>query len=159
LRALQSLKLLGSSEREYADAVLALRPCYEALKLSKSDATVVVNAKAFYHLMPDFIPPIDRQYTIRFFRQRSEDWQAHGKFKVITLPAGIDAQFNLFHATCVAVKRLADRIDPAFFETELHENHVTPPKAVDNAIVNYIRIISAQVFQPGHPIAEPPSPI
>jgi hypothetical protein len=103
--------------------------------------------------MPDFIPPIDRQYTIRFFRQRPEEWQAHGKFKVIMLPAGIDAQFNLFHATCVAGKRLADRIDPAFFETELRKNDVTPPKAIDNAIVNYIRIISTQNVSAGslHP--------
>jgi hypothetical protein len=28
------------------------------------------------------------------------------------------------------------------FDAELCNNHVTPPKAIDNAIVNYVRIVS-----------------
>jgi hypothetical protein len=143
LSSLRNVKLLRSSEREYSDAVSALWPCYRALRLSVSEATIVVNSKALYHLLPDFIPPIDRQYTVRFFRQRPEDWRdAKGKFKVIMLPAGLDAQFDLFRAICVELKRLADRIDRTLFDAELREYDVTPPKAIDNAIVNYVRIVS-----------------
>ena len=58
------------------------------------------------------------------------------------LPAGLDAQFNLFRTICVEVKRMADRIDRTLFDTELRDNDVTPPKAIDNAIVNYVRIVS-----------------
>ena len=36
----------------------------------------------------------------------------------------------------------ADQIDPALFEAELHQHGVTAPKALDNAIVNYVRIVS-----------------
>jgi hypothetical protein len=110
-----------------------------------SDATVVVNSKALHHLFPDFIPPIDRQYTIRFFTRAPADWKdARGKFRVISLPAGMDAQFRLFHRICVDIKRLADRIDPTLFEAERERHGVTAPKAVDNAIVNYVRIVSAR---------------
>ncbi len=143
LSSLRNVKLLGSSEREYSEAVSALWPCYRALRLSVSDATIVVNSKAFYHLLPDFIPPIDRQYTVRFFRQRPEDWRdAKGKFKAVMLPVGLDAQFSLFRTICVETKRLADRIDRTLFDAELRDHDVTPPKAIDNAIVNYVRIVS-----------------
>lgn len=144
LSSLRNVKLLGSSEREYSEAVSALWPCYQSLHLSVSEATIVVNSKAFYHLLPDFVPPIDRQYTVRFFRQRPQDWRdLKGKFKVVTLPTGLDAQFDLFRTICVKVKRLTDRIDQTLFDAELRENDVTPPKAIDNAIVNYVRIVSS----------------
>ncbi|MFZ3216376.1 MAG: hypothetical protein WA192_09990 [Candidatus Acidiferrales bacterium] len=134
---------LGMSETEYSEAILRLRAPYESLKLSESDATIVVNSKALYHLLPDFIPPIDRQYTIRFFKQAPDAWRdSKGKFRVISLPSGMDAQFKLFHTTCVELKRLADRVDPALFEAELRRNGVSAPKALDNAIVNYVRTIS-----------------
>ena len=133
------------SETDYRNAVLQLRPYYQALKLSVSDATIVVNSKAFHHLFPEFVPPIDRQYTIRFFTQVPERWlDAKGKFRTISLPPGIRAQFDLFHKTCVDMKRLADRVDPALLEDERRVHGVTAPKALDNAIVNYVRIVAGR---------------
>lgn len=144
LAEFRSCKLLEMSESHYSEAVSRLRDCYEALDLSMSRATIVVNSKALYHLLPDFIPPIDRQYTIRFFTRGPETWRdTKGRFRMISLPAGIDAQFSLFHKTCVNIKRLADRIDPGLFEAERRQHEVTAPKALDNAIVNYVRIVSA----------------
>jgi hypothetical protein len=143
LQLFRGFNLLKMSESDYSDAVLRLRPIYERFELSVSDAAVVVNAKAFHHLFPEFIPPIDRQYTIRFFTQAPERWRnAEGKFRVVTLPGGMDAQFRLFHKVCVDMKRLADRVDPALFEAERHLHGVMAPKALDNAIVNYVRIVS-----------------
>lgn len=137
--------LLKMSETDYADAVLQLRPYYQGLELSVSDATVVVNSKAFHHLFPGFIPPIDRQYTVRFFTQAPERWRdARGKFRMVSLPAGIDAQFALFHKVCLEVKRLADRVDAALLEEERRLHSVMAPKALDNAIVNYVRIASGR---------------
>jgi hypothetical protein len=87
--------------------------------LSESDATIVINSKAFHHLFPEFIPPIDRQYTVRFFTQEPQHWRDEKKrFRTISLPEGIDAQFEWFHRTCVSIKRLADRVDPALIEDE-----------------------------------------
>jgi hypothetical protein len=135
--------LLEMSETEYTEAVLGLRACYETLELSESSATVVVNSKALFHLLPDLIPPIDRQYTIRFFRRSPEVWRdAKDKFRTVSLPVGREAQFRLFHETCVEMKRLADQIDPVLFEAQRIQHGVTAPKALDNAIVNYVRIVS-----------------
>lgn len=143
LRPLQGVDLLNLTAHEYSDAVSALAPCYRKLKLSVSDATIVVNSKALYHLLPCLIPPIDRQYTVRFFKQSPDTWRdAKGKFRAVMLPAGIEAQFQMFHSICLGVKGLVDHVDLALLEHELRSNNVTPPKAIDNAIVNFVRITS-----------------
>lgn len=144
LAEFRSCKLLDVSESQYSEAVSQLSACYRALDLTVSGATIVVNSKALCHLLPDFIPPIDRQHTIRFFTWAPEHWKdAKGKFRTISLPSGIDAQLSLFNKTCADMKRLADRVNPDLFEAEHRQHQVTAPKALDNAIVNYVRIVSA----------------
>jgi len=142
----RSCSFLKMSETEYSNAVLQLQPYYRALKLSESKATIVVNSKALHHLFPEFIPPIDRQYTVRFFTQEPERWRdKKKKFRTISLPHDPGVQFEWFHRTCVGIKRLADRVDPALIEDELRLHNVTAPKALDNAIVNYVSITDRSV--------------
>lgn len=38
-----------------------------ALKVSTSRTRIVAGSKALHHVLPDLVPPIDRQYTFRFF--------------------------------------------------------------------------------------------
>lgn len=138
-------RMLEMSETEYAEAVLALKPTYCRLRLSVSNATVVVNAKALFHLFPEFIPPIDRQYTVRFFTQSPERWRERkGKFQVVSLPADLDEQFALFRDICIRMKRLANRIEPDILEEEHQQHRLGAPKALDNAILNYVTIVSGQ---------------
>jgi len=145
LRQFRHYRMLQMSDAEYSEAVAALKPHYRALDLSVSNATVVVNSKALFHLFPEFIPPIDRQYTVRFFTQSPERWRdSKGKFRIVSLPAGVERQFELFHETCTGIKKLADQIDPGILERERRQHGVTPPKALDNAIVNYVKIVSNQ---------------
>ena len=40
------------------------------------------------------------------------------------------------------MKWLADRVDGLIFHEELRVHDVAAPKALDNAIVNYVRIVS-----------------
>ena len=136
--------MLELSVDDYSEIVEAqVRPAYYALDLTESNATVVTNAKALHHLVSDLIPPIDRQYTIRFFTQSQDRWfDSNGKFRVIQLPAALDAQFRLFRRTCVDFKQLADGVDPALFDRQRCEYGVSPIKALDNAIVNYVSQLS-----------------
>ncbi len=119
LQQFRSHRMLEMSEPEFAEAVLALKPIYRRLKLSVANASVVVNSKAFFHLFPEFIPPIDRQYTVRFFTQAPERWRDRkGKFQVVSLPRDLDEQFNLFRDICIRMKKLASRIEPGILEME-----------------------------------------
>jgi len=40
--------------------------CFK-LKVSISNSKIVGNSKALAHILPNLVPPVDRQYTIRFF--------------------------------------------------------------------------------------------
>jgi hypothetical protein len=143
LRRFVSYDLLQMSEVAYSQALSELRSCYKSLDLSVSGSTVVVNSKALHHMLPELIPPIDRQYTVRFLTQLPEKWRGrNGKFRQIQLPKGPDAQFRLFHETCMKIKRLADRVDPALFKEQRLQYAVTVPKALDNAIVSFVRTVS-----------------
>ena len=120
-----------------------MKPHYRTLTLSTSAATVEVNSKALFHMFPEFIPPIDRQYTVRFFQRPPERWRdSKGKFRIVNLPSDVEGQFDLSHRVCVDIKKLADRVEPTILEGERVTHGVTAPKALDNAIVNYVKIVS-----------------
>lgn len=145
LKRFRNVRMLDLSEKDYSQYVLDMKPCYQNLNLSVSKATIVVNAKALFHIFPDLIPPIDRHYTIRFLTQAPECWRdSDGKFRQVNLPDGAEKQFNLFHKICVGIMRLAPQLDPALFESECFTHGVTAPKALDNAIVNYVKTVGNQ---------------
>ena len=39
--------------------------------MSVAAAQIVANSKALHHLLPALVPPIDREYTFRFFYDRT----------------------------------------------------------------------------------------
>jgi hypothetical protein len=45
-----------------------------------------------------------------------------------------------FRDTCFRIKRVADAIGRATIEAERQRYGVAPPKAIDNAIMNYIKV-------------------
>lgn len=56
----------------------------ENLEISISKTKIVAGSKALHHLFPKLIPPIDREYTIRFFYNRTNMNQGDKKaFKEI----------------------------------------------------------------------------
>ena len=154
LQRFRTFRMSEMAESQYSVAVLNLQTHYKQLELSESGATIVVNSKAFHHLFPEFIPPIDRQYTIRFFTQSPEKWlDPSGKFKPVQLPKTFDEQFNSFHSTCLAVKRLADQVDTSLLRREQEQSRASTPKAMDNAIVNYVRITASELRQTKLPLS------
>jgi hypothetical protein len=45
------------------------------LRVSTSRTRIVAGSKALHHVLPDLVPPIDREYTFRFFTgQKSVSW-------------------------------------------------------------------------------------
>lgn len=47
---------------------------------------------------------------------------------------------NLRHNIRVRMKALADRVDPEIFQREHRDHRLDAPKAIDNAIVNYVTL-------------------
>lgn len=141
----RGLRMLQMSDAEYSGALRKLQSVYRSLDLTESSATVVVNSKALYHLLPELVPPIDRQHTVRFFTQSPELWRnARGGWSTIWLPSGIDAQYEVFCRMCEDIKCVATSTYSHYFQEQERVRRVSAPKAIDNAIVNYVRIVDAE---------------
>ena len=132
---------------EYSAVLNELMAVYEELHLSVAAATIVVNSKALFHLLPELIPPIDRQYTMRFYVQPPSKWLGKdGGFRPIQTPVNAGDQFRRFADICLLIKRLADRSElSGYLTSERSEHDVPAPKAIDNAIVNYVRMTRGEL--------------
>lgn len=67
LEALWPLRITSLREDEAHDAAATAWGVFERIRVSTSRTQIVAGSKFLHHLLPDLIPPIDRQYTFRFF--------------------------------------------------------------------------------------------
>ena len=45
-----------------------LKEIFRGIKVMATDTSLVGNSKVMHHMMPDIVPPIDREYTLRYLR-------------------------------------------------------------------------------------------
>jgi hypothetical protein len=127
---------------EYRQILIGLKPAYDGLRVSISDSTLVANAKTLAHILPDLIPPIDRQYTVRFFaRDASEFFTKSGSYFSPQVPAEREEQFNMFVELSEKIKLLLSQcnrsfiVDGTYFNTSL-------PKIMDNLIMSFVKSVN-----------------
>ena len=68
LKELQFLKLEQFASEPTDIFSIVKEICFK-LRVSVSNSKIVGNSKALAHIIPNLVPPIDRQYSIRFFVQ------------------------------------------------------------------------------------------
>ncbi len=140
LASLRGTTMAGSSETDYRQALEKLNPVYSSLMVSLSSSTLVANSKVLAHVLPDLVPPIDRQYTIRFFTQEPKQFfNKEGKYTNVNLPPGKERQFSLFLEYCVRIKRILDRCDLQQFKLDPESFNTSYPKIMDNIIMTFIK--------------------
>jgi len=124
----------------YASILKRLRLPYQSPNLSISETSIVANSKTLAHILPDLIPPIEWQYTIRFSTQEYRDFfLKNGKYKPVSLPNDRNNQFALFRKLCYAMKALLDQCDLDMFELNEDTFSTSYPKIIDNLIVAYVK--------------------
>lgn len=135
-----NLKMKSCTANEYKDHMRNLKKIYYGLKVSISGSTIVAHSKALAHILPDLIPPIDRQYTIRFFTQDNKNFFTDsGKYRMISVPKGMDAQFEDFNKYTCRIKALFDRCDCQIFKIEKKSFNTSNPKIMDNLIMAFVK--------------------
>lgn len=145
LASFREATMTGTSEPEYQQILEELRPVYDSLMVSLSSSTLVANSKVLAHVLPDLIPPIDRQYTIRFFTQEPKQFfNKEGKYTNVNLPPGKEKQFLLFIDYCVRIKRMLDRCDLQQFKLDPESFNTSYPKIMDNIIMVFIKSVEKE---------------
>jgi len=139
--SLRSLDLRTIPDDDLEDILQKeLKNIFCDLKVSISDSILVANSKTMHHILPNLVPPIDRQYTVRFFYySKSEFYNRKYKFKSISLPSAIDAQFQYF---CEIIKYFKKISTNNYFNNILigdNSFNTSVLKVLDNLIMAYIK--------------------
>lgn len=114
--------------------------CFE-LVVSESDSRLVGNSKTLAHILPHLVPPIDRQYTIRFFITEPEALlNDQGKLRHVQ-NLDKDSEVEYFEKI---MQRAYDFIKILKTEAQIPLSfpfNTSYPKIFDNLIVAYIKRI------------------
>jgi len=126
-----SLKLLanedGADSKVYDDVVRLICQIFSKVSVSATESKLVANSKALHHILPNLIPPVDRNYTLQFFYDNknvkrgdaciSQFLDILGYFEQIYMVVGEEAEVL---------------VQPHSFNSSV-------TKVIDNAIIGYCR--------------------
>ena len=90
-------------------------------------AKLVAGAKTLHHLLPDLVPPMDREYTGAFFQLHLPEWQD---------PTGQRRIFRIAYNQFVAVAR---RVQPQQYVTG-QGWRTSRTKIIDNALIGFCKL-------------------
>jgi len=107
---------------EIADAVSSI---IEQLQVSATRTQLVAGSKALHHILPKLVPPVDREYTLRFFFGN-------------TTNAGLDRFSPIFSAYCHIAQQQKGRILRRL--EEHREWDTSETKVIDSAIVGFQKL-------------------
>ena len=103
-----------------------LKIIIESLKVGANSTMLVPGTKAIHHLLPSLCPPIDRNYTLRFFYDQPQISRSEGKIFEEIFP-----EFHRIARSCkeTITRRLTDH----------HGMSSSQTKIIDNAIVGWVK--------------------
>ena len=128
LDQLASRRLSELAETEAGDVADTLWKVIAKLDVSATASRLVAGAKTIHHLLPDLVPPIDRQYTAQFFYGPS------GK----TLHMGEERAFiEMFPQLARIARERAESIRVELSRPEAYMA-TSQSKIVDNGIVGFV---------------------
>ncbi len=122
IRRLESLHIYDIEARNAGEVTQLLWDIISQLRIGIGDTKIVAGSKALHHVLPNLVPPIDRQYTLRFFYNHTSLNQGDKMAFCEIYP-----QFRRIATTCrnVIEPRLGSGLN------------TSPTKVVDNAIIGY----------------------
>ena len=133
----RDLKMNECEDKEYSKYIDGLKSIYSPLKVSISESTLVAHSKTLAHILPDLIPPIDRQYTVRFFTQDNKNFYSKSrKYRAVNLP---DDHFSAFKDYCIRIKQMFDRCERELFQLDFNTFNTSYPKIMDNIIMAFVK--------------------
>lgn len=123
IRYLQTLNLVELEASRIEDVTELLWNLIANLRVGVGSTKIVANSKALHHLLPSLLPPIDREYTLRFFYNHK------------TLNQGDEVAFReiypRFHEIATSQRKLIQK----FIGLGMHTSE---SKVIDNAIVGFV---------------------
>ena len=123
LEDLRPLSLTDIADSDIPRIVERVWSLLTALRVSIAKAQIVANSKALHHLLPDLVPPMDREYTFQFFYGRN--------VLSVDEPTAFAEMFTRMMRVAVNHRiAIGELLDQSW--------NTSAAKVVDNAIVGYM---------------------
>lgn len=122
VKDLENLSLCDLAAGQLQDVSDRLWTLISQLRIGVGETRIVAGSKAMHHVLPDLVPPIDRQYTLRFFYHHT------------TLNQGDAVAFKEMYPQ---FHRIATSCRGPIQARLGHGMNTSPTKVIDNAIVGY----------------------
>ena len=123
IQQVEALHIEQIATEDVAGTAQLLWDIIAALHIGVGQTKIVGGSKALHHLLPDLVPPIDREYTLRFFYGHTtvRPQEQETKFKEM---------YPRFHRIAVSCShQIQERLGPGM--------NTSVTKVIDNAIVGY----------------------
>jgi hypothetical protein len=120
---LAGLTITDVSDAERGSVVDRVWLILTRLQVSQAAAQIVANSKTLHHLLPELVPPIDRQYTFRFFYGR--------KVLNVEEQTAFQEMFGRLLLVGNSQRETIDRLAGKGWNT-------SRAKVVDNAVMGYV---------------------
>lgn len=136
LMRLRDYRLDTLPEENKMRATELLKELFNKLRVMQSNSNLVGNSKVIHHLLPDLVPPIDREYTLRFF---------YG-----SLTSKYSPQFSKNEETDIfinivnyfwTIRKKVSLTENDYDKTKSFNTSI--PKVIDNAIIGFIQSVTS----------------
>ena len=121
---LKDVKLVEISEDELGDVMDKLWKILSSLRVSATETQLIAGSKALHHLLPDLLPPIDRQHTLKFVYGYSPTY-------------GSEKQW--FEKAYRCLWKIGTRKKDTIPRWVGKGFHTSETKVVDNAVIAYVK--------------------
>ena len=127
--SIQKFEELTCRNLEDTELVDDLWTIIRKLNLSRTNSQLITGSKALHHLLPQSIPPIDGNYTARFFHYQGSRLSGEAK--------------SVFKFILKGFAQIARCLESRGYDLSAHVNEskvaTSESKLIDNAIVGYVK--------------------
>jgi hypothetical protein len=120
---IQCFKITNIRDSDICSVTSDLWEVFENTRVCVSQTKIVANSKALHHIIPDLMPPIDREYTLRFFYNHT------------TLNQGDEVAFKEIYPH---FHRIASTCKDKIMSRIVVGMNTSQTKVIDNAIVGFV---------------------
>jgi hypothetical protein len=121
---LSSLRIESLNTNELSNIIDTLWFLIDKIEVSDTESKIVAGSKTLHHILPNLVPPIDRDHTAEFFR-----WKNYMQNKQKEMFIDIFPRF-VGIAQSINKKQIPNYLG--------HGSNTNIPKIIDNAIIGFV---------------------
>ncbi len=132
IRKFEGLKIERLSSGKVEETAGDLWRIIAGLRIAQQNFKLVVCSKALHHILPDLVPPVDREYTLRFF------YNQRALSGTVPEERAFHELYVWFHyISCKCAPEIHSRLRPIREEQSHMNTSVT--RVIDNAVVGFVK--------------------